>query len=57
MITPIHPEVTKFLSTEPLKLFIGGEWTNAASGATFETRDPGSGKVLATVASGDKAGG
>ncbi|MCL4789375.1 MAG: aldehyde dehydrogenase family protein [Verrucomicrobia bacterium] len=55
MTTSIHPEVTKFLSTQPLKLFIGGQWTDAASGATLETRDPGTGKVLAKVAAGDKA--
>lgn len=52
---PIHPEVTRFLAAQPLKLFIGGEWTEAASGATFETRDPGSGRLLATVAAGDQA--
>jgi|YelNatPaOPRAMG01_1025707.scaffolds.fasta_scaffold03217_2 aldehyde dehydrogenase (NAD+) len=55
MMQPIHPEVTKFLATQPLKMFIGGEWTDAASGATLETRDPGSGKPLATVAAGDQA--
>lgn len=55
MMQPIHPEVTKFLATQPLKLFIGGEWTEAARGATLETRDPGSGKPLATVAAGDQA--
>jgi aldehyde dehydrogenase (NAD+) len=47
------PEVKKFLASQPLKMFIGGEWTNAASGETFETRDPGAGKVLAAVAAGD----
>jgi aldehyde dehydrogenase (NAD+) len=36
-------------------LFIGGQWTDAASGATLETRDPGTGKVLAKVAAGDMA--
>ncbi len=52
-MTPLLPAVRKFLASQPLKLFIGGEWTNAASGATFETRDPGNGRVLATVAAGD----
>lgn len=55
MTTSIHPEVTKFLSTQPLKLFIGGQWTDAASGGTLETRDPGTGKLLAKVAAGDQA--
>jgi acyl-CoA reductase-like NAD-dependent aldehyde dehydrogenase len=54
MLTPIRPEVSQFLSAQPQKLCIGGEWTDAASGATFETRDPGSGKVLARVAAGDQ---
>src|SRR3954468_3852988 len=49
-----HPEVTKFLSNRPLKMFIGGAWTDAAGGGTFETRDPGDGKVIAKVAAGDK---
>lgn len=49
------PEVTKFLSSQPLRLFIGGEWAHSKSGRTFETRDPGTGKVLATVASAEAA--
>lgn len=49
-----HPEVTKFLGNQPLKMFINGEWTPAISGETFETRDPGDGKVIAKVAAGDK---
>lgn len=54
MKIPILPEVTQFLSSQPLKLFIGGEWVDATTGATLETRDPGSGQVLALVAAGDK---
>jgi aldehyde dehydrogenase (NAD+) len=55
MTTTIRPEVTQFLSAQSLQLFIGGTWTEAAGGGTFETRDPGSGKVLAHVAAGEKA--
>jgi acyl-CoA reductase-like NAD-dependent aldehyde dehydrogenase len=51
----MRPEVTQFLASQPLKMFIGGQWTEAANGATFETRDPGEGKVLARVAAGEKA--
>jgi aldehyde dehydrogenase (NAD+) len=51
----LHPSVTQFLSPQPLKLFIGGEWVEAAAGGTFETRDPGSGQVLAHVAAGEAA--
>jgi phenylacetaldehyde dehydrogenase len=34
------------------KLFIDGEWVDAASGETFETPNPASGETLATVAAG-----
>ena len=46
------PEVEKFLSEGPLKMYIGGAWVDAADGSTFETVDPGDGEVLATVAEG-----
>ena len=36
-------------------MYIGGRWTEAISGETFETRDPGNGTVLARVAAGDVA--
>lgn len=51
----LRPEVSKFLSNQPLKMFIAGQWVDAVSGKNFETRDPGNGKTLATVASGDSA--
>ncbi len=34
------------------KQFIGGEWVAAASGETFEDRDPFTGELVATVAAG-----
>jgi acyl-CoA reductase-like NAD-dependent aldehyde dehydrogenase len=49
----LDPEVSKFLSAQTQKMFIGGKWIAAQDGKTFETRDPGEGKVLANVASGD----
>lgn len=52
-MTQLNPEVSKFLSAQPLKMFIGGKWVAAQDGKTFETRDPGEGKVLANVAAGD----
>jgi aldehyde dehydrogenase (NAD+) len=52
-MTPLDPEVSKFLSAQPLKMFIGGKWVAAQNGKTFETRDPGEGKVLANIAAGD----
>jgi aldehyde dehydrogenase (NAD+) len=35
------------------KLFIGGEWVEAASGKTFETANPANGEVIARIAEGD----
>ncbi len=37
------------------KLFIGGEWQDAASGRTFETVNPATGETLAQVAEADAA--
>ncbi len=41
--------VREFLAQSPLKGFIGGKWVPAADGATFTTRDPGTGAPLAEV--------
>lgn len=49
---PMFPEVSRFLKAEPLKMYIGGRWCDAADGGTFETLDPGDGRFLARVASG-----
>lgn len=54
-MTTMLPEVSRFLTGQPLKLFIGGEWVDAVDGGTFETRDPGNGEVLAAVAAGGAA--
>jgi phenylacetaldehyde dehydrogenase len=37
----------------PRQMFINGQWTDAASGKTFETPDPATGETLARVAEGD----
>lgn len=47
------PAVESFLAQQPLKMFVNGEWCAAASGKTFDVRDPGDGRVLARVAAGD----
>jgi phenylacetaldehyde dehydrogenase len=39
------------LSSGPKKLYIDGQWVDAESGETFETKDPATGDVLAEVAS------
>ncbi len=49
------PEVKKFLSGRPVKMFVGGKWVSAVGGGTFKTLDPGCGSVLATVTEGRKA--
>src|SRR5437016_12568786 len=35
------------------KMLIDGKWVDAASGKKFETRNPATGELLATVAEGD----
>src|SRR5262245_26492423 len=37
------------------KMLIDGKWLDATSGKTFESRNPATGELLATVAEGDKA--
>jgi len=49
----VDPVIREFTAKER-PLLIGGEWTPAASGKTFETYDPSTGEVLADVAEGDK---
>lgn len=44
---------SRMFDERPKKMFIGGEWVEAASGRTFETSNPADGKVLARIAEGD----
>ena len=53
VITPIDMNKHPFLTGKPKRLFIDGKWVEAASGKTFETINPSTGEVLATVAEGD----
>lgn len=48
MSTSEHP----FLGGSPKKLLIGGRWVKAASGKTFESVNPATGKVIAQLAEG-----
>ncbi len=43
-----------FLQQQPVKMLIGGQWVEAASGKTFDTINPSTGEVLAKVAEGDQ---
>jgi aldehyde dehydrogenase (NAD+) len=46
-----HPFTT---GAEVKRMLINGEWVRAASGKTFESRNPATGELLALVAEGDK---
>jgi succinate-semialdehyde dehydrogenase/glutarate-semialdehyde dehydrogenase len=43
----------ELLSPDHRRLFIGGTWRDANSGATFDVRDPADGSVITQVANGD----
>lgn len=49
------PEVARFLAQDPIPMYIGGKWINAAGGRTFDVLDPGDGKRLARVSEGGAA--
>ena len=42
------------MTTTEYRQFIGGDWTGASGGATFEDLDPYSGEVVAKVAAGTR---
>ncbi|HTV99403.1 MAG TPA: aldehyde dehydrogenase family protein [Streptosporangiaceae bacterium] len=52
MTVTLDRSVEEFIST-PRQLFINGQWSDAASGKTFDTPDPATGETLARVAEGD----
>lgn len=52
MTVTVDRSVEEFTAA-PRKLFINGQWTDAASGKTFETPNPATGETLANVAEGD----
>lgn len=49
----LRPQVQEFIGT-PKKMLIDGKWLEAASGETFEVRNPANGEVIAQVAEGRK---
>jgi phenylacetaldehyde dehydrogenase len=51
---PTSNPVAQFLAA-PKKLLINGRWVAAASGKTFEVKNPATGDVIARAAEGDKA--
>ena len=52
MTVTVDRSVEEFTAA-PRKLFINGQFTDAASGKTFATPDPATGQTLANVAEGD----
>src|SRR5450755_4372604 len=52
MTVTLDRGVEQFLGT-PHQLFINGQWVDSASGKTFETPNPATGEVLASIAEGD----
>src|SRR5271167_4011741 len=52
MTVTVDRSVEEFTAA-PRKLFINGQWTDAASGKTFQTPNPATGATLANVAEGD----
>jgi phenylacetaldehyde dehydrogenase len=52
MTVTVDQTVDQFVGS-PRQLFINGQWTDAASGRTFETPNPATGATLASVAEGD----
>jgi phenylacetaldehyde dehydrogenase len=49
----IDPKASSFVAKTG-KILIGGKWSDAASGKTFDTYNPATGEVLARVAEGDR---
>src|SRR5450755_4547709 len=51
MTVTLDRNVEAFIGA-PRQLFINGQWTDAASGKTFETPNPATGETLARIAEG-----
>jgi len=52
MTVTLDHSVEAFIGN-PRKMFINGEWLDAASGKTFDTPNPATGETLARIAEGD----
>ncbi|SJN26652.1 Aldehyde dehydrogenase B [Microbacterium esteraromaticum] len=57
MSTALASNEKELLERVPTGLFIGGQWTDAEAGGTFEVRDPATGEVIATIADATPADG
>ncbi len=54
-IEPKSEGARRFLAQPRRRLLIDNQWVDAASGGTFETRNPATGTVLASIAAGEAA--
>jgi len=54
-VSTSHGNVLDWLNSGPKQMLIGGKWVNAVSGKTFDTINPATEEVLATVAEADTA--
>jgi phenylacetaldehyde dehydrogenase len=52
MTVTLDRSVEEFIGA-PRQMFINGQWTEAASGKTFDTPNPATGETLARIAEGD----
>jgi aldehyde dehydrogenase (NAD+) len=55
MMKALHGAVNEYLSYNPKRNFIGGQWVNAASGETIDVVDPGDGSKISSLASSGEA--
>ncbi|GAA2865003.1 MAG TPA: NAD-dependent succinate-semialdehyde dehydrogenase [Microbacterium sp.] len=57
MSTALAPNEQELLARVPGGLFIGGQWTDAEEGRTFDVRDPSTNQVIASIADATPADG
>ncbi len=48
----LEPEVTSYLSSDHIQMFVGGKWTDSDSGEMLDVIDPGYGRRIARVSAG-----
>ena len=53
--SPTKTDPARVLADKPRKMLIDGQWVDAQSGETFETINPATGEVLATLPRGGRA--
>src|SRR3974390_1889854 len=54
-VSTLPPQVQKFLSGGPKKMYLGGKWVESATRKTFKTFNPATAEVLAEVCEATEA--